>query len=255
MYLLRDLRKCLWAIPISLVVFVAFYNMILSFDGNLSKVILYTMGGSVSFSGLSIVSTIVYFIPYLVHTLLFGHVMQSEYTVACTYIFPRYNNRVRWLLSRSVRVFILSMGYYLVLFLTIALAGVVTGSIANVGEILLLIALLLLTLGLCNTAIILIMNIVTMKKTTSITHFIFLIVFFAFVFMLPLFAQSTDFIKGFIITRGMLLSHTLPVPFAGLIPLHVQLDMSIVNTVIYAGVLYVVTLLAGGLWIRKTSLY
>lgn len=244
-------------IPIFIALFVTIYFYYVYgvnyAQGQSHLLLLLSYGGFVSWEELSILPALAFCIPFFMQLFLYADSLNDEFHIACTYIFPRRNRRTKWLFSNHLKIYMHSVIYYAVQFLSSLVFSLILGCHFDMIGTLRVLFVLFFTLVITNSVMTLIVCTLSMRNHAHIVVSISIAVYFACIFFLPNLKDIPSLLPYIPFTHAIALYHDLPIN--GISSLSPPIDcISVWQTIAYMACIMVILLIISSLWIKKANL-
>lgn len=226
---------------------------------NMQQLLLYCFGGvDFTFEYLDITQIIVMLLPLILQLIFYMKILSYDLDRSCVYIFTRSKKRINWYLEKITFILISSLCFYLCLFLGATLWGYIFGiKISNFNQYLGVIFYLMLTVGLFNTVVIIICNIISILIKPSLVFLIIIILNIIQLFMVRLLYlfNGIQYIKLLPAVQGILSLHNIKFIRSVEISMGFIYKFTLSYSVIYCLILLCTFTALGGYIINKKDLY
>jgi hypothetical protein len=251
MYSRRAVRL-LWSAALAVLLFMF---SPFGYSGSAQMQLVVIFGGYMSFDDFSVTRALAFCLPFVTHLALLGDMFRDDFDTANIYLFTRGKSKRRWLVGKVMATTVLSLLYYMVLFVTTLCCSAVLGYAFEPTAILLTILGLLLTLALTNTLIILFAGLLSIKHSPPGVYTLLIVIYSSWIVLLPLVRDFSTLLQIVPMTHSIMLAHKLPSVFHELQgQLGTKLDIPILQTVIGMFIGGFALLGISTVWIQKADL-
>lgn len=225
------------------------------YSGSAQMQLVVIFGGYMSFDDFSVTRALAFCLPFVTHLALLGDMFRDDFDTANIYLFTRGKSKRGWLVGKVMATTVLSLLYYMVLFVTALCCSAMLGYVFEPTAILLTILGLLLTLALTNTLIILFAGLLSIKHSPPVVYALLILVYSSWIVMLPLVRDFSTLLQIVPMTHSIMLAHKLPSAFHEMQgQLGIKLGIPILQTVIGMFIGGLMLLGISTMWIQKADL-
>jgi hypothetical protein len=250
-----NLTKAIWGIMLSLLLFF-YYNHFYSSSiaNSAGNMLVFAFGGLRSFKRFEVIQIIAFALIFTTHLMALGNEIQSDYDTMSVYIYTRGKTRVQWLLRSVISIFIKSIVFYIILFVTVLCIAAFMRYSFDLLYIIYAGYYLLLTLVLINTLLIITVNVLCIRFKYSIVYTIVLFLYSGWITIFSL-IQNNTLVSLVPISRSILLLHELPSIFSSAKAIvDNELNLSIHSTLLTSILIFMIICSCSLLWFKNIDI-
>jgi hypothetical protein len=249
-HMLRCLGGSLLAVPIAL-----FLTGVLEGRAPATSSLLAGAYGNVaSLESFNLLTIVVSSIPLLFQLYFFSDLFGTDFNTAAVFVFTRKDSRIKWLAQKSLQLIVYSYLFYFLQFVVVTAIGLTRSFVLDFQNTMEVVGILSLTTVLCNTLLVFIANVLSIRMKASSVVSAIIACFSCWLLFLPgIYRLGAGIVMGFPLSQGILSIHELPPYLSGLFENGIP-GFSVGFSILYLLIACLTAFLISCFWIKKTDL-